>query len=218
MLKPEDQRAYDAAVAELNEATEELQRLSDDPAATLASLARAQHRYDLSRVQWLRCEWQLRASAAHALPEPPSVVAPIVIVGHTKAIRDSLATLLNVHGYQPSESLGFDDCNEICIQPPQVIVLDVSDSGFSRDASAWLIESIDTARERPRIIALVWPTDSQAFTSKVDEVIAKPKVFKKLLDVLERINSDIEALRASRITADRSGPNGAAIVDMPSPY
>jgi hypothetical protein len=157
---PEDKRAYDAAVAELDKATEELQRLAGDPATSLVALARAQYQYDLSRMQWLRSHWQLRIAAAHALPDSPPVVGPIVVVGDDKVVRDSLAVLLNLNGYRLSAACGFDSWREFCrAQSPQLIVLDVSSFASAHDTSAWFVESFNTAIARPHIIALVWPKD-----------------------------------------------------------
>ncbi|MEX3967450.1 response regulator receiver protein [Paraburkholderia sp. EG286B] len=203
-MKPEDKVAFGAALAELSKATQDLQRLERDPATSLAALARAEHRYELSRLEWLRCEWQLRASGAHALPTPPPAVGPIMIVGRDEVIRESLAVLLNVNGYGRSKACGFDSWQKFCLEPSQqLIVLDVAE--FSRGPSAWFVESFDVATERPHIIALVWPQDAPSFKGKVDDVIAKPLVFKKLLHAIDRISSEAEALPVANDTPTGDG-------------
>ncbi|MEM5387862.1 response regulator receiver protein [Paraburkholderia phymatum] len=223
MLTPGDKRAYDAAVAELDKATEELQRLAGDPATSLAALARAQHHYDLSRVQWLRCHWQLRIAAAHALPKPPRVVRPILVVGDNKVVRDSLAVLLKLNGYLLSEGCGFDSWLEFCCaQSQHLIVLDVPSFASAHDASAWFVESFNKAIERPHIIALVWPKDVPWFAGRVDEVITKPHVFEKLRHAIDRISSAAEAPAATRITANPKGhphviPNVSHARQLPTP-
>jgi hypothetical protein len=57
---------------------------------SLAALARAVHRHERSRLEWLHCQWQLRLAGAHAIPKPPPIVGPIVIIGRDKVIRESL--------------------------------------------------------------------------------------------------------------------------------
>lgn len=185
MLKPEDTLAFDTAIAELNRATQDLERLEHDPATSLAGLARALDRYYLSRLAWLRSECQLRASTAHRIPKLPPAAGPIVIVGHDKWVRDSLAVLLDVKGYGRSKARGFDNWHEVWLEPSQLIVVDVSP--FSRGASTLLVDGFDTCIERPRIIALVWPQDVPGFTGKVDEIVAKPLALNELLNAIDRI-------------------------------
>ncbi|MEM5314375.1 response regulator receiver protein [Paraburkholderia sp. JHI869] len=208
MLKPEDTLAFDTAVAELNKATQDLQRLEHDPTTSLAGLARAHDRYYLSRLEWLRRECQLRASAAHPVPKLPPGAGPTVIVSHDKWVRDSLAVLLGVKGYGRSKARGFDTWHEAWLEPSQLIVLDVS--LFSRGASALLVEGFNVGIKRPHIIALVWPQDALSFTGKVDEVVAKPLVLSELLDAIDRIIAAATPPNASRMTADRSAPGAAA--------
>ncbi|MEM5425933.1 response regulator receiver protein [Paraburkholderia ferrariae] len=189
MLKPDDALAFGTAVAELKRATQDLERLEHDPATSPAGLARAQDRYYLSRLEWLRSECQLRRSAAHGVPKPVPVSGPIVIVGHDKWVRDSLAVLLDVkgygRGYGRSKARAFDTWHEVWLEASQLIVVDVS--LFSRGASTLLIEGFDTCIERPPIIALVWPQDAPAFTGKVDEIIHKPLALNELLNAIDRI-------------------------------
>lgn len=68
----------------------DLQRLEHAPAMSLAALPRAGHRHERSRLEWLRCQWQLRLADAHPRPKPPPIVGPVVIIGRDKAIRESL--------------------------------------------------------------------------------------------------------------------------------
>ncbi|MEM5425904.1 MULTISPECIES: response regulator receiver protein [Paraburkholderia] len=197
MLKPEDTVAFDTAVAELNRATQDLERLEHDSATSLTGLARAQDRYYLSRLEWLRSECPLRKSAAHGVPKLAPLSGPIVIVGHDKWVRDSLAVLLDLKGYGRSKARAFDTWHEVWLEPSQLIVVDVPP--FARGASMLLIEGFETCIERPRIIALVWPKDAPAFTGKVDEIVTKPLALNALLNAIDRIGDcDVE-----RITDDR---------------
>ncbi|MCP3726272.1 response regulator receiver protein [Paraburkholderia sp. CNPSo 3272] len=185
MLKPEDTLAFDTAVAELNRATQDLERLEHDPATSLAGLARAQDRYYLSRLEWLRSECQLRKSTTHGVPKLAPLAGPIVIVGHDKWVRDSLSVLLDVKGYGRAKARAFDTWHEVWLEPSQLIVVDVSP--FSRGASLLLIEGFDTCTERPHIIALAWPQDVPSFIGKVDEIVPKPVALNALLNAIDRI-------------------------------
>ncbi|MEM5340557.1 response regulator receiver protein [Paraburkholderia azotifigens] len=172
---------------------------------SLAALPRAEHRHERSRLEWLRCQWQLRLAGAHAIPKPPPIVSPIVIIGRDKVIRESLAVLLNVKGYGRSKACGSDSWHKFLLEPlQQLIVLDVSE--FSRGASAWFVGSFDTTIGRQRIIALVWPQDAQNFKGKVQEVITKPLVLKELLRTIDKINSEAVALSALRMNTHPRQP------------
>ncbi|MEX3960778.1 response regulator receiver protein [Paraburkholderia sp. EG286B] len=207
MLKPEDTLAFDTAVAELNKATQDLQRLEHDPTTSLAGLARAHDRYYLSKLEWLRRECRLRASAALEVPKLPPGAGPTVIVGYDKWVRDSLAVLLGVKGYGRPKTRGFDNWHEAWLEPSQLFVLDVS--LFSRGASMLLVDGFNTSIERPHIIALVWPQDASSFAGKVDEVVAKPLVLNELTDAIDRVIAAASASSALRLAAGRSGPTAA---------
>ena len=114
---------------------------------SLAALPRAEHRHERSRLAWLRCQWQLRLAGAHAIPKPPPIVGPIVIIGRDKVMRVSLAVLLNVKSDGRSKACSSDSWRKFVLEPlQQWIVLDVSE--FSRDASAWFSESFPASHDR----------------------------------------------------------------------
>ncbi|EIN01357.1 hypothetical protein SAMN05446935_7372 [Burkholderia sp. YR290] len=114
---------------------------------SLAALPRAEHRHERSRLAWLRCQWQLRLAGAPAIPKPPPIVGPIVIIGRDTVIRESLAVLLNVKGYGTSKACSSDSWHKFLLELlQQLIVLDVSE--FSRGASAWFVESFPASHDR----------------------------------------------------------------------
>ncbi|MGF6260822.1 hypothetical protein OKW49_001723 [Paraburkholderia youngii] len=140
----EDKLAFCVACTALDQATRDLQQLRSNPATSLNALSKAQRDYELSRVQWQRCQWQLRAATAHAVKRPSQCIGAVVIVGHDKAVRDSLRVLLNVKGYGRSKALGFDHWHEIWLEPSrQLIILDVPVNSIT--TALWFVESFDTS-------------------------------------------------------------------------
>ncbi|MBB5417876.1 response regulator receiver protein [Paraburkholderia atlantica] len=182
----EDKLAFCVACTALDQATRDLQQLRSNPATSLNALSKAQRDYELTRVQWQRCQWQLRAATAHAVKRPSQCLGAVVIVGHDKAVRDSLRVLLNVKGYGRSKALGFDHWHEIWLEPSrQLIVLDVPVNSIT--TALWFVESFDTSIDKPSIIALARPEDAASFAGKVDAIVAKPIVLEELLYAIDLI-------------------------------
>ena len=144
-------------------------------------------------MQYLRCQWRLRAATAHAVKQPAQCLGAVVVVGHDKAVRDSLRVLLNVKGYGRSKALGFEHWHEIWLEPSrQLIILDVP--AYSTTTPLWFVDSFATSTDKPHIIALARPEESASFTGKVDAVVAKPIVLEELLDAIDRIEMRTKAI------------------------
>ncbi|CAD6563047.1 response regulator receiver protein [Paraburkholderia sabiae] len=208
-----DTLGFDVACAALESATRDLQRLTDDPTATLAALSKAQRHYDLSRTRWLQFEWQFRAAAVHALEPSPLRVGQLLVVGPDKAIRESLAVLLAVKGYGRPKASGFDAFDFADASGGQLVIVDVP--WHSDTAARWFVESFDGSSDKPHIIALVHP-EADNFSGKVDRVVAKPLVLHALLEAIGDIDRTVAMLmdRKTTMSAPTAVPLPASSVSL----
>ncbi|CAG9228987.1 hypothetical protein PSAB6_50112 [Paraburkholderia sabiae] len=199
MSTANDALGFDVACAALEQATRDAQRLTDDPTATLAALSKARRDYDLSRMRWLRCEWELRAAAAHALRRPPLKIGPLLIVGSDKTVRESLAVLLAAKGYGRPKAVGFDAFDRTNALGRQLVIVDVP--WHSVTAARWFLESFDASFDKPSFIALLQREYADDFSGKVNRVVAKPFVLQALLRAID----DVDAT-AARLTRRNNVP------------
>ncbi|MCG5076067.1 hypothetical protein [Paraburkholderia tagetis] len=205
----QDKIAFDSARIAFDKANHDLQRLKNDPETSLARLSKAQRDYDLSRVQWLRCQWQLRANAAHALKTPPRT-GPIAIVGQNQAVRESLAVLLGVKGYGRPKALGFDCWQRVWLDTSlKLVLLDVPEHSVT--TSLWFVDGFEDAVEKPHIIALVKSRHAGSFAGKIDAVVAKPFALDELLQAIDAIDEKTNAGESIAINRAINGAINGAI-------